>query len=114
MNKKIFFLIIILIILLIYNYIIDYFNKRKLDNKFYNYKKIFPELQELKDNYDIIYKEYKNLPNKWIDWPEKNLYKYNKKWDTFPLKVFNKWYHKNFGRQSYLYQSNWLIAVCCY
>ena len=52
---------------------------------FYNWEKLYPLLQILKDNISVMEKELSDN-DFWIPWPEKNLYK-NKtyKWDVIPL-----------------------------
>ena len=44
--------------------------------RYYDWKKLFPELQVLLDNYEILVQEMKSLTqsNAWTPWPEQKLY----------------------------------------
>lgn len=95
----IFYIIIfILIILLIINY---YFKQSK---QFYNYKTVYPSLQQLKNNRTQIINEInENVPNDWDDWPEYYLYSKYSKWNVYPLYGFGVWVNKNIKNCPTLY-----------
>ena len=51
----------------------------RLDNRFYNYLDIYPELEILKHNKNVIFEEIaKTEVKNWEEWPEKELYEDNK------------------------------------
>lgn len=91
MIKKI--IILILLILLIR----AFFKKNeKLDKTFYNYKEVYPYLQELKSNKNGIRKEVTKIINDdWKIWPEKYLYKNKDGWKVLPFFGFGFWIEKN-------------------
>ena len=51
---------------------------------------LFPQLEILTDNYEIIKKEYEQC-NISYDWPEKELYSKDSEWKVIPLYAFGKW-----------------------
>jgi hypothetical protein len=60
------FLIAVVIVLLLW---------MRLDNRFYNYLDIYPELEILKRNKNVIFEEIaKTEVKNWEEWPEKELY----------------------------------------
>ena len=95
MNIKIIFLLIIILLIcliVLNNYYI------KLDQSFYDYKKVYPELESINKFKNQINIEIKNLiENQWIEWPEKYLYNINNKanlddsWKIIPLYGFGIW-----------------------
>jgi len=107
-NIKLFLLILGCLIILFYVYIkynkfIKYNNNKSedtniqlLNQRFYDYKKVYPELEILKDNRNKIIEEVENI-NKlsWDDWPEKDLYKDDMSWKVFPFYGFNIWITHN-------------------
>jgi aspartyl/asparaginyl beta-hydroxylase (cupin superfamily) len=87
--------ILILILILIINKL--YFNKL-LDQSFYDYKLIYPQLASIHKYKNKINTEIKQLSNnKWIEWPEKYLYNINHNvdlddsWKIIPLFGFGIW-----------------------
>ena len=91
MIKKI--IIIIISILLIKSI----FKKDKLlDKTFYDYRKVYPYLEELKLNRNKIRKEVKKIVNDdWKVWPEKYLYQNNNGWKVLPFYGFGFWIENN-------------------
>lgn len=95
MNTKIIFLlsiILLICLILINNYYI------KLDQAFYDYKQVFPELILINKFKNQINIEIKNLiENQWIEWPEKYLYNINNEsnlddsWKIIPIYGFGIW-----------------------
>jgi len=71
--------------------IIIYFRSRKLDQAFYDQIIIYPELSNIKKDFDKIKREILNLNEKWIEWPEKYLYEGKDNWTIMPLFVFDKY-----------------------
>lgn len=70
------------------------------DNKFYNYKDVYPELGAINKNNAKIMAELDNLLDNeiWLDWKENNLYEnniINGKWKIIPLFGFGVWCTKN-------------------
>lgn len=67
-----------------------------MNSRFFNQKEIFPFLDILSDNFDVIEKEMKN--SIWYDWPEYNLWnKYGQEWKVCPIYGFGSWkYEKEF------------------
>ena len=86
-------IIIILLILLIRSF----FKKNKLlDKTFYDYKEVYPYLDELKMNKDGIKNEVLNIINDdWKVWPEKYLYQNNNGWKVLPFYGFGFWIENN-------------------
>ena len=108
-NENIIYLIILCVIIigcyLCYKYYFsdskdnnnkDNNNKQLLNQRFYDYKKVYPELEILKDNRNKIIEEVENINKlKWDDWPEKDLYKDDMSWKVFPFYGFNIWITHN-------------------
>lgn len=93
-------LILIVILILIFIFYFVYKNKKHgyflLNQRFYDYKKICPELEILRDNRDIIIKDIENVNNSsWDDWPEKNLYTEDMTWKILPFYGFDMWITHN-------------------
>jgi len=89
MNKLYIFIILITIICI---YIIFFNNK--LDQCFYNYKDIYPFLEILKINNNLIKQEIINLNKEnWVEWPEKFLYEDG--WKVLPFYGFGMWIPNN-------------------
>lgn len=61
---------------------------------YFNYKILYPELEILKDNKDLILKDLLNLESSWIDWPEKYLYN-DGGWKVIPFYAFEFYIKKN-------------------
>ena len=80
------FLIAVVIVLLLW---------MRLDNRFYNYLDIYPELEILKRNKNVIFEEIaKTEVKNWEEWPEKELYEDNK-WKMIPFIGFGVRVQKN-------------------
>lgn len=79
-------ILIITIILIIY-----LIKTRKLDQAFYEQKIIYPELNNIKKDFNKVRQEVINLDEKWIEWPEKYLYDGKDNWTIIPLFVFDKY-----------------------
>ncbi len=80
------FLIAVVIVLLLW---------MRLDNRFYNYLDIYPELEILKRNNNVIFEEIaKTEVKNWEEWPEKELYEDNK-WKMIPFIGFGVRVQKN-------------------
>ena len=78
-NKIIIFILIVLLIKYFF------YQTKLLDNTFYDYKEIYPELNQLKMHNIGIKQEVINIINDdWKIWPEKNLYKKNNGWKVLP------------------------------
>ena len=93
MFKKLFLLLILIIILLLLIY--KKCRIKLLDNRFYDYKEICPDLEILKENRKLILLEVNKINNlNWKDWPEKYLYKDTMSWNFFPFFAFGKWFNK--------------------
>ena len=85
--------IIVFICICIYLY---YKNTKLLDNRFYNYEDIYPELNMLKLNRPSILKDINTLNKiEWTDWPEKELYGNDMEWKIFPFYGFGIWINDN-------------------
>ena len=70
----------------------------QLDNKFFDYKQIYPQLSDIKKYNVKINKEINNLlSNDWVKWPETCLYNENNliekddSWKIIPLYGFGIW-----------------------
>ena len=89
-NKIIIFILIVLLIKYFF------YQTKLLDNTFYDYKEIYPELNQLKMRNIGIKQEVINIINDdWKIWPEKNLYKKNNGWKVLPFYGFGHWIKKN-------------------
>lgn len=70
--------------------------KEKLNQRFYDYKVIYPFLSVLKDNEQSIREEtIRVAKQKWKMWPEKHLYDEEKEWSIFPFFGFDVWVDEN-------------------
>jgi aspartyl/asparaginyl beta-hydroxylase (cupin superfamily) len=58
---------------------------------FFDYKEVFPELEQLKNNIEIIKTELNQYEQSWFDWPEKKLYTENTDWKIVPFFGFGNW-----------------------
>ena len=103
------YFILFIVIIIIISYLI---HNNLLDKKFYNYKKIYPELNIInKNNNKIIHEINHNLFNEnklWLDWKEKHLYNDNEingKWKIIPLYGFNTWCIDNCKKFPTLYNT---------
>jgi beta-hydroxylase len=88
-------ILIILLVIVIYNY----HSTILLNNKFYDYNIICPELKKI-ENFNIIEEVKNNISQKeyWIDWPEINLYESKNidgSWKIIPFYGFNTWCNRN-------------------
>ena len=81
-------------------------DKKLLDQEFYDYKKVFPFLEILKDNRKIIRDETDKIAKKnWNEWPEQELWDKNKmEWTVFPFYGFNKWASRNCEKWPKIYE----------
>jgi ornithine lipid ester-linked acyl 2-hydroxylase len=71
-------------------------NLQLLNQRFYDYKKVYPELKIFKDNRNKILEEVNKINNdEWKDWPEKNLYTEDMSWKVFPFFGFGIWIDHN-------------------
>lgn len=71
-------------------------NIKLLNQRFYDYKKVYPELEILKENYEKIIQEVNKISkDDWKDWPEKELYKETMSWRVFPFFGFGIWVDHN-------------------
>jgi len=88
---------ILLSILFLFLFLIIFKKKfNKLNQRFYDYKSIYPFLEELKKNKKSIKKEVMNIINdKWKTWPEVDLYKNSNGWKVLPFYGFGKWVNRN-------------------
>ena len=67
-----------------------------LDQCFYDYNKVYPELESLKTNRNLIMEEIKKInADFWNDWPEKKLYTEDMSWKVFPFYGFDTWIEHN-------------------
>lgn len=74
----------------------DINNLQLLNQRFYDYKKVYPELEVFKDNRNKILEEVNKINNnEWKDWPEKNLYAQDMSWKVFPFFGFGIWIDHN-------------------
>jgi len=88
--------IIIIIVLFILTVSVTLIKKKLLDKKFYNYKDVYPFLEDLKKNRKNIKTEVNTIIKAdWKIWPESYLYKNKNGWKVFPLYGFDHWIHKN-------------------
>lgn len=77
--------------------IIIFWKHSEMDEYFYD-PKLFSNLRAIKPYENHIIKECLNLYSnnkKWIDWPEKSLYKNKDNWKIYPLFAFGSWADKN-------------------
>ena len=76
---------------------LEYKNSNQLLNqRFYDYKIIYPELEILKDNkYKILEEVSKINVKHWDDWPEKELYTEEMSWKVLPFFGFGIWIDHN-------------------
>ena len=91
---------IALLILFLISIIINFLYKKinKLNYNFYDYKFVYPHLEILKINRNLLMKDLKNIKNiKWENYPEKDLYNIEEKkdWKIFPFKGFDIILEKN-------------------
>lgn len=71
-------------------------NKQLLNQRFYDYRKVYPELEILKDNRNKILEDVNKIINdEWKDWPEKELYTEDMSWKVFPFFGFGTWVEHN-------------------
>jgi hypothetical protein len=74
--------------------IIRFLRPRKVNDKFYDYKKIYPLLGNINKT-ETLLEIHNNLANgEWIDWPEKHLYQtecVNGSWKIIPFYGFGVW-----------------------
>jgi aspartyl/asparaginyl beta-hydroxylase (cupin superfamily) len=93
-------IIICAIVIYLFNYI--YENHYKMNEKFYDYKKIYPKLSDIQQYKNDINIEINNINKNWMNWPESGLYSqfeekniiYNKNkdsWQIIPLYGFGIW-----------------------
>ena len=70
--------------------------EKKLNQRFYDYREIYPFLSSLKDNRKSIREETIQVAKeKWKMWPEKHLYHQEKEWSIFPFFGFDVWVDEN-------------------
>ena len=98
----------IIIFILVYFYFTYYQNNTtkyipKLNQCFYDYKKIYPELSLLKGNNNLILKEIQQIETQWNKWPEQYLYQKNMQWDIIPFLGFGKFIDENIKRYPHTY-----------
>jgi aspartyl/asparaginyl beta-hydroxylase (cupin superfamily) len=102
----------ILVYLIYSNYNINVItNENSIDQCFYDYLKVYPELKILKSNRSIIMEEMlsnikkssMSFDKNWIPWPEKNLYTEDMDWKIIPFYGFNIWVKKNCNKYPKLY-----------
>jgi hypothetical protein len=88
-----YFVIVSMVVMFIYSIII-FLRPRKLSDKFYECKKLYPALGNINTN-ETLMEIYDNVANgEWIDWPEKNLYQtenINGTWKIIPFYGFGVW-----------------------
>jgi ornithine lipid ester-linked acyl 2-hydroxylase len=90
-------IIVVLFVLFYYKYNIPILNKN-----FYDYKKLYPFLETLKENRQTILDEVKTLEN-YVDYPEKYLYKPNT-WKIFPYFGFGVTINDNLKKSPKIYK----------
>lgn len=92
-----YFFITLMIVIFVYA-IICFLRPRKLNDKFYDYKKIYPILENINTN-ETLLEIHDNLANsEWIDWPEKHLYQnehIDGTWKIIPFFGFDVWCKKS-------------------
>jgi ornithine lipid ester-linked acyl 2-hydroxylase len=95
----------ILILLFFVILFCDLFTQRKLlDRRFYDYKEVYPFLENLKLNRNEIRNEVLSITKEhWKDWPETQLYKNKSGWKVLPFYGFGFWIKKNCIRYPKLY-----------
>ena len=92
MNK----ILIIILVIIIFIAIYYFFFYEKLNQRFYDYKQVFPFLEKFKHHNEYIKYDVLNIiKNDWKSWPEKYLYNNEDGWKVFPFYGFNIWIDEN-------------------